>query len=147
MAYTICTNDWNMRSDYPRCRSGITFSENPDTAANLLLCDQQFEIVSDYLLCYGTMTQVTYASLQNFTDYYQFQQSTATQDRGWILPDQASFTTQTVQEFIDSQSNNNNGANYTGLTAQEYSQLMTLALPVLVLAFSFGFLYRMIMNR
>lgn len=138
-----------MRSNYPRCSSGITFSESPESADNLLLCDQPFEVVSNYLVCYGNMSQVTYDSLGNFTDYYQFQQSTAVEDRGWIQPDQATFTTQTVQEFIDSQNtnNNNNGEQYTGLTAQEYSQLITLALPVLVLAFSFGFLYRMIMNR
>lgn len=147
MIYT-CSEPFLTTTDIRCTGSAVPVSE-ATSSGNYSLCSIPFELNnSGRLSCYGSVS-ATSDILNADPNLFLFSADLvpSTNDRFTVSSDINSFLVSDYQASIPVNPEPPNNGEYTGFTAAEYSNLISIALPSLVLAFSFKMIYRLIMNR
>lgn len=129
--YTYVTNN-----DRPRCMGNIFLEQDITNTQNIASCSVPFTETNTIITCIGTFTNVT--SSTTIDQDYILQVDTITEQNGYLR-----YPVNMTNELIEQQTSSDNQT----LSAVEYGELITLALPSLIIAFTFNFLYRQIINR
>lgn len=148
MIYSCSSNYSN--TSFVSCNGSLTGYDDEGLQGRYVACSVPYTLQSNYLYCSGSVDRAqTIADLDS--SYYLFMSDNVVLSSGYLnLPD-SDLETMTVSDYeaslVVTPDPDTGTGNYPALTSADYSALITAALPVLVVAFSFRFLYRLIINR
>ena len=138
MSYLSCSVPFTLNQKKLICTGTHTLTSNPFHASNTeyyATCSKPFVVFDAHLKCNNTFK--TKNDL-NFNDgHYLFQLDSHINGLGFILQPTNLKNITVLKTETES----------TEFSAEDYSSLISLALPSLVLAFSFSFIYRQIINK
>lgn len=145
-----CSKNWSLTTN-PNCNGSLT-PVSDESDGRYVACSVPYTLYSStnpYLVCSGSKQREK--KLPSFTqDFYLFQSDNVELINGYAyLPDN-DLTTVTVSDYLNSlvvPDPDTNGNGVPSMSHADYTSLISLALPVLVIAFSYRVLYRLIVNR
>lgn len=142
--FLSCDQPWEVGTSFLRCNGNILEADNPyeNSSSFFYGCSTEYSLTSinKYLKCSAERDTDKYDQLSK--DYYIFQLDSYVNNSGYIKSVQ-NLQSQTVST-VDSTFQE---AESTGLTIGQYNQLVESALPVFLVAFTFRFLARFIINK
>lgn len=121
-----------------RCKGTFELLQDNTQALNLATCSIPFTTINTRIVCEGELVNSSYSTLTQ--GYNLFQLDDFTPNNGFIR-----YPLNATNELINTPTLPVDNSQV--LSPADYSALITLALPALVIAFSFNMIFRQIINR